>query len=109
MEEAAMEFILRHHWKNNFLELHSAVSQMVLLAKKPLISLEDVKAVIQARQGKRETDLIGLDGTLDDIVLRVIRRVLEEEKGNCSRTAARLGIGRSTLWRKLEGSHQANS
>ena len=26
---------------------------------------------------------------------------LEEEKGNMSRTAERLGVGRSTLWRKL--------
>ena len=33
----------------------------------------------------------------------IIRQVLEEEGMNHSRAAKRLGISRSTLWRKLGG------
>jgi transcriptional regulator len=38
---------------------------------------------------------------LEEIELRIIRQVLEEENGVISRAAERLNVGRSTLWRKL--------
>ena len=43
-----------------------------------------------------------LEGTLDEIIARVIDGVLREEGGNASRAAKRLGIGRSTLWRRMK-------
>ena len=45
--------------------------------------------------------LLNLEGTLDQINQQIIHRVLEEEAGNQSRTARRLGISRTTLWRLL--------
>lgn len=101
IEDAGMEYILRHHWKNNFQELKNAVNQMVLLTRHSMISLEDVKTVIRAREAEGNEGSFDLTGTLEEIELRVIRKVLEEEKGNYSKAAERLGIGRSTLWRKL--------
>ncbi len=101
IEEAGMDFILRHQWKDNFYGLRQALNQMVLLAKRSVISLGEVETVIRARETEEPGGDISLEGTLEDISLRVIRKVLEAEKGNYSKTAARLGIGRSTLWRKL--------
>jgi len=46
-------------------------------------------------------DTLDLTGTLDEIERRIITRVLREENMNQSAAAKRLGIGRSTLWRKL--------
>ena len=39
---------------------------------------------------------------LSEIQYDVIRLVLQEENGNQSRSAARLGISRSTLWNTLK-------
>ena len=43
-----------------------------------------------------------LHQTLDHITYDVVRMVLKEEHNNQSKTAQRLGIGRSTLWRILK-------
>ncbi len=45
---------------------------------------------------------LNLNQTLDDIESDIIRIVLEEENNNQSNAAKRLGINRSTLWRKLK-------
>ena len=44
---------------------------------------------------------LDLNQTLDRINQDIIRRILTQENGNQSRTAARLGISRTTLWRLL--------
>ena len=44
---------------------------------------------------------LDLNQTLDRINQDIIRRILAQENGNQSRTAARLGISRTTLWRLL--------
>lgn len=43
---------------------------------------------------------INLNGTLDDIIDQVVDTVLKQENMNRSKTARRLGISRSTLWRR---------
>jgi transcriptional regulator with PAS, ATPase and Fis domain len=40
-------------------------------------------------------------GTLEEITQRIVMQVFREENYNQSRTAARLGISRTTLWRML--------
>lgn len=101
MTTEAMNFIVNHKWSQNFTSLRQAVTQMVLIAKGDYITLEDVKNVISAREPEKSTAVIDLNGTLDEIMKQVINKVLQEEKGNQTKTAARLGIGRSTLWRKI--------
>ncbi len=44
---------------------------------------------------------LDLNQTLDRINQDIIHRILAQENGNQSRTAARLGISRTTLWRLL--------
>ena len=44
---------------------------------------------------------LDLSLTLSEINREIIGRVLLEEDGNQSRTAQRLGISRTTLWRLL--------
>ena len=42
-----------------------------------------------------------LSGNLEDIEKTVIEEVIKEEKGNKAAVARRLGISRTTLWRKM--------
>ncbi len=101
VDDEAMELIETHSWPYNFEQLQQAVFQMVLMAEGSSVGRKEAQAVIDAREYSPGGARMGLEGTLEEIELRVIRAVLEEEKGNMSRTAERLGVGRSTLWRKL--------
>ena len=51
--------------------------------------------------GAENQSWLDLSKPLDEIERNIIRHVLQEENMNQSRTAKRLGIGWSTLWRKL--------
>ena len=55
--------------------------------------------------------MINISGSLEDIEKRIIHYVLKEEGMNQTKAAARLGISRATLWRKLKsgdmGTHPA--
>ena len=51
---------------------------------------------------KRPSDAVDTEGTLADIENRVILKVLKECNMNQSKAASRLGIGRSTMRRKME-------
>ena len=46
-------------------------------------------------------DTIDLNGTMEEITHRIVKKILAEEGMNKSRTAKRLGISRATLWRIL--------
>ena len=70
------------------------------------ITAAEVAAVLQNEMRKVSAlpPAVDLSGTLEDIERRVIEQVLREENMNQSAAAKRLGIGRSTLWRKIAGS-----
>lgn len=102
IDEEALAMIKNHTWHYNFDELQQAVYQMVLICHGPIITAADVQTTLSAREAIPGDNGIPLEGTLEEIELQIIRRVLQEEQGNISRTAERLQIGRSTLWRKLK-------
>lgn len=102
VEEDAMKLIEELDWPYNYDELKQAIFQMVLMSEGNFLRGEDVRAVMEARHhGGSEKKLPVLSGTLEEIELSIIKAVLREEDGNMSKAAKRLGIGRSTLWRKL--------
>lgn len=103
-----MQIMLSHHWKRNLRELRNSVAQMVQLAKSDIISAAEVRAVLRSRNPvsgnvTAVSDTAVLNGSLEEIERLIIRTVYEQEGRNSTKTAARLGIGRSTLWRKLRG------
>jgi DNA-binding NtrC family response regulator len=66
----------------------------------PLIGIEDLPPTL--RQGNDEGWIrIPLGSTLEEAEKIVIRDTLSAQRGNKSRTADILGIGRKTLHRKL--------
>lgn len=95
----AMGLLQNHPWKDNLLQLERVIYALVTTAAGPVIQSSDVKKIIQ--EVPAIISKIDLEQSLDKITDSIIRIVLEEEDGNLSKTAKRLGIGRSTLWRKL--------
>lgn len=105
-EPEAMQLLSNYHWEYGITQLHFLLKQLVVMTKHQFITIEDVSSVISQngetirKESQAETP-IDITKTLDEINLDIINMVLAEENGNQSKTAKRLGISRSTLWKKL--------
>lgn len=104
-QDALME-MTSYDWPGNVEQLKQAIEQLFLQTNSYYIEREDVEIVLKRfdQQEKKNDALapINLSGTLEEIEKQVITKVLEEEGQNQSKAAKRLGINRSTLWRKLK-------
>ncbi len=101
-ESEALEYLKAYRWTANLEQLRDIIRQLVITAGKSYISLSDVQSVLTDSIGHKDVSPdIDLSKTLAEIEMEIISRVLAEEDMNQSRAAKRLGIGRSTLWRKL--------
>lgn len=104
LDAAALEALLDFDWPQNIDQFIRVLKELVLTAKDIFIRGEDV---VQALQKERRffsgsPDPTLLEGTLDEIISKVTKRVFEEENYNQTQAAKRLGISRSTMWRKLQ-------
>lgn len=87
-----------------FIELE-AVEDIVSEALRPLPALESPAAADSKTEEKHKPNGQGIDiagKTLEQLETEIILRVLEEENNNQSQAAKRLGINRTTLWRKVK-------
>lgn len=105
-EPEALELIKNFHWSLNLDLFHSVLYQLVIKTQGYYISAEDTRKVLEQAQTEEggstpDKDWLDLTKPLDEIERDIILHVLQEENMNQSRTAKRLNIGRSTLWRKL--------
>lgn len=102
-EEGAKKALGAYSWPGNNMQLFRVLQQLVLQSSGPVITEADARRQIALEISDNQSAQQGLslNGTLEEINLQIVSRVLEEEKGNKARTAERLGISRSTLWRML--------
>lgn len=110
LEPEALAMLQEFPWEYNYNQLIRAVTELVLGAAAPVIPVYAVKQLLKKEKTSFAPSAAvsggtGIDvsnKTLEEIDLAVIRHVLNEEGGNQSRAAKRLGISRSTLWRMLQ-------
>ncbi|MDQ0351323.1 DNA-binding protein Fis [Alkalibacillus filiformis] len=94
--------LAKYDWPGQVRELRSFIQTVVLAEKGYVLKADHVKRYLKEKRDSRTASIYQLEGTLEDIEIQVIESVLEEENYNQSRAAKRLGINRSTLWRKLK-------
>ncbi|MFT9847078.1 sigma 54-interacting transcriptional regulator [Aneurinibacillus sp. REN35] len=127
-----MNRLTTEEWPGNVEQLQDAVEKICQAGNGPFIALEAVQDVLEdvftpppapkppiaatdPMETKKGTDSskreaiqhtgqeIDIAGkTLEELETEIILRVLEEENNNQSQTAKRLGINRTTLWRKVK-------
>lgn len=91
-----------YSWPGNITQLKQVINETVLLANGPFIEKEDINFILKTKVKETEMAKLDLKGTLEEIEHRIIRQVWQEEGMNQTKTAERLGITRTTLWRKLK-------
>jgi two-component system, NtrC family, response regulator HydG len=90
----------RHDWPGNVRELRNAMERAVALSRGPRLELEDLPEDI--RVALPAPALTGAVRTLEELEREYILAVLARNGGNRTRTAQELGIGATTLYRKLK-------
>ncbi len=102
------EALYQHTWEGNLFELRSVMEQFVQHTTGEYIDTNVLPILHKLRDQTLQVDpsnLIALNihRPLDEIEKDIIQIVLEQEGMNQSQAANRLGISRSTMWRKLKG------
>jgi two-component system response regulator AtoC len=92
----ATDFLLRYDWPGNVRELENAIERAVILAKKPVIEIDDLPQ--QTLLGHP----ISLEKNLRQVEKNHIVNVLTQTKGNYTEAAKVLGISRMTLYNKAK-------
>ncbi|MHB1652635.1 MAG: sigma-54-dependent Fis family transcriptional regulator [Desulfitobacteriaceae bacterium] len=89
--------LFNHHWPGNIRELENCIESMVALADGPLLTVDDLPTdfIESARPFNFQEPL------LPQLTRQAILQALSQTKGKIAPAARLLGIGRSTLYRKL--------
>lgn len=108
-EPDAMELMKRFPWPENLNQLQRVLRELAVLTDESYITSDLAARFLKNENFSspipwKETQgfVLDLNRTLDDINYDIIRMVLNEENNNKEKTARRLGISRSTLWRLLK-------
>lgn len=102
IREEAVETLKNFYWYGNIDQFRQVIGEIVLEAAEQYIENNDVEKVLRRTKIPVLKGNIDLTGTLEEIEQRIIKQVWLEEGMNKSKTAERLKINRTTLWRKLK-------
>ncbi len=95
--------LLGYRWPGNVRELQNLIERGTALCRGDTIGLADLPNYVRER---RDTDFLSTAAarrlSLAELEREYIERILEDESGNKTRAAQRLGLDRKTLYRKLE-------
>ena len=102
-EDEARVLLQEFPWPLNIVQLVAVLQQLVIISDGFIITTELTKQILDQETSKEyvSSTMFDLTKSLDEIEKDIIMYVLRESNMNHSLTAKRLGIGRSTLWRKI--------
>jgi len=99
MTDDAIAFLQKYPWKGNIRELENVIERLKLMAKGPIIEESDVcQELMNDQELKLERSS---SNNLKFLEREKIEQILKEEKYNYTQAAIKLGISRTTLWRKI--------
>src|SRR6266403_36935 len=119
MSKDALQALITYQWPGNVRELENAIERAVIIASGRQIELGDLpeaisKTVLQeqdrikverakaASEGRTTTFEVTVPSSMDEIEKAAIQATLDYTRGDKTHAARALGIGRKTLYRKLD-------
>jgi DNA-binding NtrC family response regulator len=101
ISNGAMRALMDYAWPGNVRELKSALEFAVILCKGPMLRVDDLPPEIAGSGPRPPAEKRSSSGDSRDDERRRLLSALERAGGNRAAAARLLGIGRTTLYRKL--------
>jgi DNA-binding NtrC family response regulator len=101
ISQKALDGLVRYLWPGNVRQLRNVIEGMVVLSTGHELTPRNLPEEILSAS-KQPTVQIKIGATLEDMEREMIRATLTQTGGNRAATARLLGVGRKTLYRKLE-------
>jgi len=104
----AVEKMRSHSWPGNIRELENTLKRAAVLCTSDHLEVDDLMFIASNDGGKQipagptRTSLKIKGNLLDSNQRNLIIRALNDNSWNYTKTASELGIGRTTLWRKIK-------
>jgi len=99
---AALEMLGRHSFPGNVRELHNLVERLLIMSPGPTIGSDHVRAVLPHAVATTAAGPLRLGDAVQEFEKREIEAALAETDGNMTQAAARLGLERSHLYKKMK-------
>ncbi len=97
ISDGALKKMSGYRWPGNIRELEHALERAIIMAENDMLTADD----FLLRKGGASSDAPATT-ILEELEELTIRKVVDKYQGNMSKVAKELGIGRTTLYRKLE-------
>ncbi|HRE67274.1 MAG TPA: sigma-54 dependent transcriptional regulator [Cyclobacteriaceae bacterium] len=97
VDSALVSQLTKYHWPGNIRELQHAVERAVILSKQSVLKQDDFQLSPSSETIEPEKTL-----NLTSVEREVIEQAVKKSNGNLTLAAEELGIGRTTLYRKME-------
>lgn len=101
IDPQAQSALHAYDWPGNIRQLRNCIESAVIMSSGPVIHIEDLSEPIRSL-GETSSIRIPIGVSMEDAEKEIILQTLEAQKGNKSKTADVLGIGRKTLYLKLD-------
>jgi len=98
----ARQALQDYDWPGNVRQLRNVIEGIVVMSTGREIALRDLPEEIRSATPDRGTVTLRVGASLNDAERELIRATLARNGGNRAQTAKVLGIGRKTLYRKME-------
>ena len=103
MSKKAMTELMEYNWPGNVRELENLIERLVILTPKPVIDVEDMPILGPAKNLEEQfLDRDSYNDFREAVEKEFFLRKLRAHGYNVSKTARRLGMQRSNLYKKLE-------
>ncbi|HKW57512.1 MAG TPA: sigma-54 dependent transcriptional regulator [Candidatus Acidoferrum sp.] len=101
ISEDAMRRLIAYDWPGNVRELENAIERAVAMGSGPIVHVGDLPSNLHFPSGERVPEKDELL-PMEELERRAILRTLRETGGDKLAAARMLGIGKTTLYRKLK-------
>jgi two-component system response regulator HydG len=102
MDPSSMRHLENYYWPGNVRELENVLERAAVMTDDGWIRPEHLPPALFRNEGRKELAAGGRIMTIAEMEHDHIRKVLESTGGNRSEAADLLGIGKTTLWRKMK-------
>ena len=108
IHEKARSRLYSYEWPGNIRELRNCIESAVVMCQSNMITVDDLPPALRDAADEGWIN-IKLGASMEECEQIIIRGTLSHCKGNKTKAADILGIGRKTLLRKLDGGEESDS